>query len=129
MTVELEKRYTYIQKFFESLSDEEFVRMMIECGIKSSKKPEESDYIKAFYPNYMKQICVVVDEIRKGEIMNSKKQKKKLMTLVLHYNKDTYIRKVGLSGLFFVCISFPSFLSSYKNYHSIYKANTQMKGD
>ena len=51
MTVELEKRYTYIQKFFESLSDEEFVRMMIECGIKSSK---ESDYIKAFYPNYMK---------------------------------------------------------------------------
>ena len=38
MTVELEKRYTYIQKFFESLSDEEFVRMMIECGIKSSKK-------------------------------------------------------------------------------------------
>ena len=23
------------------------------------------------------------------------------MTLVLHYNKDTYIRKVGLSGLFF----------------------------
>ena len=44
MTVELEKRYTYIQKFFESLSDEEFVRMMIECGIKSSKKPEESDY-------------------------------------------------------------------------------------
>lgn len=54
MTVELEKRYTYIQKFFESLSDEEFVRMMIECGIKSSKKSEESDYIKAFYPNYMK---------------------------------------------------------------------------
>ena len=54
MTVELEKRYTYIQKFFESLSDEEFVRMMIECGIKSPKKPEESDYIKAFYPNYMK---------------------------------------------------------------------------
>lgn len=54
MTVELEKRYTYIQKFFESLSDEEFVRMMIECGIKSSKKPEENDYIKAFYPNYMK---------------------------------------------------------------------------
>lgn len=44
-------------------------------------------------------------------------------------NRDTYIRKVGLSGLFFVCISFPSFLSSYKNYHSIYKANTQMKGD
>lgn len=44
MTVELEKRYTYIQKFFESLSDEEFVRMMIECGIKSSKKTEESDY-------------------------------------------------------------------------------------
>ena len=37
MTVELEKRYAYIQKFFESLSDEEFVRMMIECGIKSSK--------------------------------------------------------------------------------------------
>lgn len=37
MTVELEKRYTYIQKFFKSLSDEEFVRMMIECGIKSSK--------------------------------------------------------------------------------------------
>mgnify|MGYP000095038406 FL=1 len=36
MTVELEKRYTYIQKFFESLSDEEFVWMMIECGIKSS---------------------------------------------------------------------------------------------
>ena len=54
MTVELEKRYTYIQKFFESLSDEEFVRMMIECGIKSSKKREESHYIKAFYPNYMK---------------------------------------------------------------------------
>lgn len=23
------------------------------------------------------------------------------MTLDLHYNKDTYIRKVGLSGLFF----------------------------
>lgn len=103
MTVELEKRYTYIQKFFESLSDEEFVQMMIECGIKSSKKPEESDYIKAFYPNYMKQICIVVDKIRKGEIMNSKKQKKKLMTLVLHYNKDTYIRKVGLSGLF-LCV-------------------------
>ena len=38
MTVELEKRYTYIQNFFDSLSDEEFVRMMIECGIKSSKK-------------------------------------------------------------------------------------------
>ena len=37
MTVELEKRYTYIQKFFESLSDEEFVRMMIEwyCGYKN----------------------------------------------------------------------------------------------
>lgn len=118
MTVELEKRYTYIQKFFESLSDEEFVRMMIECGIKSSKKPEESDYIKAFYPNYMKQICIVVDEIRKGEIMNSKKQKKKLMTLVLHYNKDTYIRKVGLSGLFFVYIlkygkAIPGELSRY----------------
>lgn len=46
--------YDGCQKFFESLSDEEFVRMMIECGIKSSKKPEESDYIKAFYPNYMK---------------------------------------------------------------------------
>ena len=43
MTVELEKRYTYIQKFFESLSDEEFVRMMIECGIKSSKKPDQSN--------------------------------------------------------------------------------------
>ena len=50
----LEEREKYIREFFDSLSDEEFVRMMIECGIKSSKKPEESDYIKAFYPNYMK---------------------------------------------------------------------------
>mgnify|MGYP000417652349 CR=1 FL=1 len=38
MTVELEKKiYLYPKIFFESLSDEEFVRMMIECGIKSSK--------------------------------------------------------------------------------------------
>ena len=42
------------KSIYPQLSDEEFVRMMIECGIKSSKKPEESDYIKAFYPNYMK---------------------------------------------------------------------------
>ena len=40
------------------------------------------------------------------------------MTLVLHYNKDTYIRKVGLSGLFFVYIlkygkAIPGELSRY----------------
>lgn len=48
---ELEKRYIYINEFFESLSDEEFVQIMIECGIEKSKKLEESDYIKAFYPD------------------------------------------------------------------------------
>lgn len=38
IALELEKRLAYIHDFFASLSDEEFVRMMIECGIKSSKK-------------------------------------------------------------------------------------------
>lgn len=70
MTVELEKRYTYIQKFFESLSDEEFVRMMIECGIKSSKKTGREWLYKGVLSKLHEIVCVVVDEIRKGEIMN-----------------------------------------------------------
>ena len=36
IALELEKRLAYIHDFFASLSDEEFVQMMIECGIKSS---------------------------------------------------------------------------------------------
>ena len=37
IALELEKRLAYIHDFFASLSDEEFVQMMIECGIEKSK--------------------------------------------------------------------------------------------
>ena len=44
----LEEREKYIQEFFDSLSDEEFVAMLLECGIERTKRTSDSDYVKAF---------------------------------------------------------------------------------
>lgn len=49
MEKNLKERNNYINNFFDSLSDDEFIEMMLECGIKETRKPEESDYVKAFY--------------------------------------------------------------------------------
>ena len=51
MEQNLKERYDYIKNFFDALSDDEFIKMMVECGIEKTKKPEESDYVKAFYPS------------------------------------------------------------------------------
>lgn len=57
----LEEREKYIQEFFDSLSDEEFVAMLLECGIERTKRTSDSDYVKAF--------CLDKKEIR-GEKMS-----------------------------------------------------------
>lgn len=57
----LEEREKYIREFFDSLSDEEFVAMLLECGIERSKRASESDYVKTF--------CLDEKEIR-GEKMS-----------------------------------------------------------
>lgn len=36
------------ENFFDSLSDEEFVAMLLECGIERTKRASESDYVKVF---------------------------------------------------------------------------------
>ena len=48
IALELEKRLAYIHDFFASLSDEEFVAMLLECGIEKTKRASESDYVKVF---------------------------------------------------------------------------------
>lgn len=57
----LEEREKYIREFFDSLSDEEFVAMLLECGIERTKRASESDYVKTF--------CLDEKEIR-GEKMS-----------------------------------------------------------
>ena len=49
------------ENFFDSLSDEEFVAMLLECGIERAKRASESDYVKTF--------CLDEKEIR-GEKMS-----------------------------------------------------------
>lgn len=44
----LEEREKYIREFFDSLSDEEFVAMLLECGTERTKRASESDYVKTF---------------------------------------------------------------------------------
>ena len=44
----LEEREKYIREFFDSLSDEEFVAMLLEFGIERTKRASESDYVKVF---------------------------------------------------------------------------------
>ena len=57
----VEEEEKYIREFFDSLSDEEFVAMLLECGIERTKRASESDYVKTF--------CLDEKEIR-GEKMS-----------------------------------------------------------